>query len=77
MAWKAIILDFTIILPVNPQFQVELLKMVHDFIAPVVCLKEVSLVVQAAEDQFRGDSGRTSRQYKEYTMVVTVNDPAF
>lgn len=51
--------------------------MVHDFIAPVVCLKEVSLVVQAAEDQFRGDSARTSRQYKEYTMVVTVNDPAF
>ncbi len=36
----------------------------RDFIAPVVCLKEVSLVVQAAEDQFRGDFSHTSRQYQ-------------
>jgi hypothetical protein len=42
--------------------QVELLKMVHQLIAPVVCRKEVFLVVQATEDQFRGDFLRTSCQ---------------
>ena len=40
----------------SAEIQAELLKMVRESIAPVVCRKEASLLALATEDQFRGDS---------------------